>query len=272
MKTLDLGTDHVAATVEDGLATITLNRPEKLNALSLGMTDGLARALSLIELDDEVGCVLLTGAGRAFCAGGDIDSMDSMASGTPSRSIETRIHMLRLKQRATVQHLFELPKPTIAAINGAAAGGGLAIALACDIRYCSTSAVLTTAYARIGLSGDYGATWFLTQLVGTAKARELLYFADRIDPIEAERVGIVNAVFETGNFEEEVHSRASRLAHGPSVGYRYMKQNLNRAVTGTLADCLDLEAENLHRALLTEDHRDAVKAFLEKRTPTYNKR
>ena len=163
-----------------------------------------------------------------------------------------------------------MPKPTIASLPGAAAGAGLSIALACDLRIASENAVLTTAFARVGFSGDYGGTYFMSQLVGSAKARELYFLSDRIDAKEAERLGLVNRVVSAANLEEETLVLAKRLANGPTVAYRYMKENLNRASSGADAfECMDLEATHHVHTGFTEDHREAVKAFVEKREPTF---
>jgi 2-(1,2-epoxy-1,2-dihydrophenyl)acetyl-CoA isomerase len=165
-----------------------------------------------------------------------------------------------------------MPKPTIAAIAGPAAGAGLSLALACDLRYAVPGAVLTTAFARVAFSGDYGGTWFLTQLVGSSKARELYYFSERLTAEDAQRLGIVNAIFPAADFEREVMTRARRLAAGPSIAYRYMKENLNRAVTGDLGDCMDLEVTHHVHTGLTEDHREAAQAFVDKREPRFHGR
>jgi 2-(1,2-epoxy-1,2-dihydrophenyl)acetyl-CoA isomerase len=165
-----------------------------------------------------------------------------------------------------------MPKPTVAALPGAAAGAGLSLALACDLRYASERAVLTTAFAKVGFAGDYGGTWFLTRLVGSGKARELYYLSDRLTAKEAEELGIVNAIFPEASFEEEAMSRARRLAAGPRVAYRYMKENLNRAVNGELGECLDMEAAHHLRTGQTDDHREAAKAFVEKREPQFKGR
>jgi 2-(1,2-epoxy-1,2-dihydrophenyl)acetyl-CoA isomerase len=165
-----------------------------------------------------------------------------------------------------------MPKPTIAALPGPAAGAGLSLALACDLRYASDNAVLTTAFAKVAFAGDYGGTWFLTQLVGPAKARELYFFADRVAASEAEKLGIVNAVFAADALESEVMGRARRLAEGPSIAYRYMKENLNRAVHGDLGECLDMEAAHHNHTGLTSDHKEAAQAFVEKRTPKFQGR
>ena len=232
MSEIDTGTEHLLARTDDGVAVLTMNRPERRNALSGEMLGALARVLAAVEADDDVGCVVLTGAGGAFCAGGDVKGMageggDGDGAPVPYDAV---VHRQRLSQRATSGKLWEMPKPTIAALPGAAAGAGLSLALACDLRYAAEGAVLTTAFARVGFAGDYGGTFFLTRLVGTGKARELYYFSERLGADEAERLGIVNAVLPAERLEDEVMGRARRLAAGPRVAYRYMKDNLNRAV------------------------------------------
>jgi 2-(1,2-epoxy-1,2-dihydrophenyl)acetyl-CoA isomerase len=271
MNTIETGTPDLLAVVDDGVATLTMNRPDRRNAMSGAMNQALARILADVELDDEVGCVVLTGAGGAFCAGGDVKGMASgsnAGTGAPT-TYDAGVHRQRVNQRAVSQRLFEMPKPTIAALPGAAAGAGLSLALACDLRYAVPSAVLTTAFAKVGFAGDYGGTWFLTRLVGSGKARELYFFSDKLTAEEAERLGIVNAVFPAESFEADVRARAVQLAHGPRVAYRYMKENLNRAVHGELGECLDMEAAHHIRTGQTEDHREAAKAFVEKRPPTF---
>lgn len=283
MSEVDTGTDHLLAAVEDGVGTVTMNRPDRRNALSGEMFAALARTLAAFEVDDDVGCIVLTGAGGAFSAGGDVRAMSGGGPGTHSGdaggtsgdrppSFDAAIHRQRLNHRATAGRLWEMPKPTIAALPGPAAGAGLSLALACDLRYAVEGAVLTTAFARVAFSGDYGGTWFLSRLVGTGKARELYYFSDRIPAEEARRLGIVNEVFPSETFDAEVRARAVRLADGPRVAYRYMKENLNRAVQGELGECLDMEAAHHLRTGRTEDHREAAAAFLEKREPRFTGR
>lgn len=273
MAAIDTGTDHLLARVDDGVAVLTLNRPERRNALSNEMLEALGRVLADVEVDDDVGCVVLTGAGGAFCAGGDVKGMAGEDGGGGERvPYDAVVHRQRLSQRATSGRLWEMPKPTIAALPGAAAGAGLALALACDLRYAADTAVLTTAFARVGFAGDYGGTWFLTRLVGTAKARELYYFSDRLTADEGERLGLVNGVFPADRLEDEVRARATRLAGGPRVAYRYMKENLNRAVHGELGECLDMEAAHHIHTGRTEDHREAARAFVEKREPQFRGR
>lgn len=277
MKELDTHTDDLLARVEDGVAVITMNRPERRNALSPAMLEGLADTLAAVELDDDVGCVVLTGAGGAFCAGGDVKAMAGepsaeSGSSTPPAGYDQRVHAQRRMQRDTSGRLFEMPKPTIAAIPGPAAGAGFSLALACDLRYAVEGAVLTTAFAKVAFAGDYGGTWFLTRLVGPAKARELYFFSERIDTAEAERLGIVNGVLPADTFEQQVMERARELAQGPTIAYRYMKENLNRAVHGELGECLDMEAAHHIHTGTTEDHREAARAFVEKRTPRFSGR
>jgi 2-(1,2-epoxy-1,2-dihydrophenyl)acetyl-CoA isomerase len=275
MTDIDTGTNDLLARVDDGVAVLTMNRPERRNALSGPMLDALGRMLAGMEVDDDVGCVVLTGAGGAFCAGGDVKGMASggdAGAGTARRGFDDIVHRQRLSQRATSGRLYEMPKPTVAALPGAAAGAGLSLALACDLRYASERAVLTTAFARVGFAGDYGGTWFLSRLVGSGKARELYYLSERLGAKEAEQLGIVNAVFPEASFEDEVMAVARRLAAGPRVAYRYMKENLNRAVNGELGECLDMEAAHHLRTGQTEDHREAAKAFVEKREPQFKGR
>jgi 2-(1,2-epoxy-1,2-dihydrophenyl)acetyl-CoA isomerase len=270
---LDTGTDDLQARVDDGVAVITMNRPERRNAFSPALILALGKVLAEVEADDAVGAVVLTGAGGAFSAGGDVKMMASgEALFDPNASPDDLVQMQRLSQRATSVRLWQMAKPTIAALPGPAAGAGLALALACDLRYAADSALLTTAFARVGFSGDYGGTWLLTRLVGSAKAKELYFFSERLSAQEAETLGLVNAVFPADELMDEVMTRARTLAHGPRVALRYMKENLNRAVHGDLADCSDLEVTHHHQTGRTEDHREAALAFVEKREPKFTGR
>jgi 2-(1,2-epoxy-1,2-dihydrophenyl)acetyl-CoA isomerase len=273
MTALDTGTEDLQAEIDDGVAVITMNRPARRNAFSQAMVSALGEVLARAEADEAVGCVVLTGAGGAFSAGGDVKSMAAApADRGDGLSLDARIHRQRLNQRATSGRLWSMPKPTIAAVGGPAAGAGLSLALACDLRYAVPGAVLTTAFAKVAFAGDYGGTWFLTQLVGSSKAKELYYFSERLSAEDAQRLGIVNAIFPPEDFEREVMARARRLAHGPSIAYRYMKENLNRAVTGELGDCMDLEVTHHVHTGLTEDHREAAQAFTDKREPRFHGR
>jgi len=273
MASIDTGTDDLLGMIDDGVAVLTLNRPERRNAFSGAMINALGRVLADLETDSDVGAIVLTGAAGAFCAGGDVKAM---ASADPlfgaEQTYDDKIALQRLNQRATSVRLWQMGKPTIAALPGPAAGAGLSLALACDLRYAADSAILTTAFARVGFSGDYGGTWFLTRLIGSAKAKELYFFSERLTASEAEQLGVVNAVFPADTLMDEVLSRARRLAQGPRVALRYMKENLNRAVFGELGDCSDLEVTHHVHTGTTEDHRNAAKAFVEKREPTFKGR
>jgi 2-(1,2-epoxy-1,2-dihydrophenyl)acetyl-CoA isomerase len=276
MTVINTGTEDLRAEVDDGVAVITMNRPERRNAFSPEMLSALAAVLSQAETDDAVGCVVLTGASGAFSAGGDVKRMAAGPAGraetSAGPSLDALIHRQRLSQRATSGRLWSMPKPTIAAIAGPAAGAGLSLALACDLRYAVPEAILTTAFARVALAGDYGGTWFLTRLVGSSKAKQLYYFSERLTADDAQRLGIVNEIFPAAGFEQAVMSRARQLAHGPAVAYRYMKENLNRAVTGELGDCMDIEVTHHVHTSRTEDHREASRAFVEKREPRFGGR
>ena len=274
MSRIDTGTDHLLAELDGGVGVVTLNRPERRNALSDEMLHALADVLESFETDTAVRCVVVTGSGGAFCAGGDVKGMAERNADTGSRSsIDDVIARQRLSQRATSGRLWSMPKPTIACIPGAAAGAGLSIALSCDLRYAAAGAVLTTAFARVGFAGDYGGTWFLPRLVGPAKAKELYYLSERLSAEEAESLGIVNGVFPPEDLTEAVMGVARRLAAGPAVAYRYMKENLNRAVAGgELMDCLDLEVTHHVHTGLTHDHREAAQAFVDKREPRFEGR
>ncbi|HYL60254.1 MAG TPA: enoyl-CoA hydratase [Candidatus Acidoferrales bacterium] len=256
--------------LKDRVLYLTLNRPDKLNAMSAEMMGGLVDQLTRAATNPEVGAVVVTGAGRGFCAGGDITAMRDRneGGGGPAPSIEERVAGLRRGEEASLM-LHEMPKVTIAAVNGPAAGAGLSVAMACDIRIASDAARLGTAFAKVGFSGDYGGTWSLTRLVGSAKARELYFLADIIGADEALRIGLVNRVVPAASFRDEVHALASRIANGPTVAYSYMKANLNAAVTHEFSELLDREAWGQTMTGRTEDHREAVKAFLEKRPPTF---
>ena len=270
MKKVDTGTDHLLLEKGDGIALLTMNRPEARNAMSGEMNEAMQRILAEVEIDPEIRCVVLTGAGKGFCAGGDVKGMASSGDGTVGQNtIDTAIHRQRVHQRATSGKLFKMPKPTIAALPGAAAGAGLSYALACDLRVMSKAAILTTAFARVGFSGDYGGSYFMTQLIGSAKARELYMLSDRVSAEEALDLGLVNWICEPEELMDKTMEIANRLATGPAVAYRYMKENLNRAMNGEVDDCLDLEATHHIHCGQTEDHRNATKAFVEKKEPVF---
>ena len=273
---IDTGTPDLLATLDAGVLTLTLNRPEARNAMSRAMNQALQQQLAAAEFDTAVKCIVLTGAGKGFCAGGDVKGMAARGDGSggtaSAMTLDEAIHRQRANQRATAGKLFKMPKPTLAALPGAAAGAGLALALACDLRIMASSAIMTTAFARVGFSGDYGGTYFLTQLVGSAKARELYFLSERVGADEAHRLGLANWVCAPEDLAARAREIALRLANGPTVALRYMKENLNRAMAGDVDDCLDLEATHHIHCGQTEDHREATLAFVEKREPVFKGR
>ena len=270
---IDTGTIDLLASLDEGVLTLTMNRPDARNALTRPMIAALSSQLAAAELDPAVKCIVLTGAGKGFCAGGDVKGMAASGDGTlGNNTIDGAIHRQRINQRATAGRLFTMPKPTIAALPGAAAGAGLSLALACDLRIMAANAIMTTAFARVGFSGDYGGTYFMTQLIGAAKARELYFLSERVSADEALRLGLTNWVCAAEDLAEKTREIALRLARGPTVAYRYMKENLNRAMAGAVDDCLDLEVTHHVHCGQTEDHREATKAFVDKREPTFKGR
>jgi 2-(1,2-epoxy-1,2-dihydrophenyl)acetyl-CoA isomerase len=260
-------TDLLEST-ENGITTLTLNRPERLNALSPAMTAALKEALEHLATDRECGAIVIAGAGRGWCAGGDVKTMEARGR---DQTVEDRVEGLRRSHQLPLL-LRSIPKVVIAMINGPVAGAGLGLALACDLRVAGRSARFGTAFARIGYSGDYGGSWSLTRLVGTAKARELYFTADIIDGEEAGRLGIVNRVVADGELQAETMALARRIADGPRIALGYMKRNLMAAETESFQTVLDLEAEHQARCAFTEDHREAVLAFNEKRRPAFKGR
>jgi 2-(1,2-epoxy-1,2-dihydrophenyl)acetyl-CoA isomerase len=260
-------TDLLEAT-EDGIAWLTLNRPERLNALSPAMTAGLTEALTRLASDHDVGAIVITGAGRGWCAGGDVKTMEARGR---DQTVEDRVEGLRRAHQLPLL-MRSIPKVIIGMINGPVAGAGLGLALACDLRVAGKSARFGTAFARIGYSGDYGGSWSLTRLVGTAKARELYFLADVIDADTAFSYGMVNRLVEDEKLRDETLALARRIADGPRVALGYMKKNLLAAETEPFQTVLELEAEHQARCAFTEDHKEAVAAFVEKRRPVFKGR
>ena len=270
MKQIDTGTDHLLARIENNVGYIIMNRPDARNAMSDEMNEAMQKQLAEFELDNEVRCIVLTGAGKGFCAGGDVKGMSSRNEGGRGEdTIDKAIHRQRDHQRGTSGKLFKMPKPTLASLSGAAAGAGLSYALSCDLRIMSAEAFMTTAFAKVGFSGDYGGTYFMTQLIGSAKAKELYFLSDRVSAEEALNLGLTNFVVQPEELEERTKDLAEKLASGPSVAYRYMKENLNRAMNGEIDDCLDLEASHHVHCGETQDHKNAVQAFIEKKKPEF---
>jgi 2-(1,2-epoxy-1,2-dihydrophenyl)acetyl-CoA isomerase len=262
-------TDEVILTdVSNKVATLTFNRPDKLNALSRDLIFQSIDVLTLWGRDPEIGAIIVTGTGRAFCAGGDVSIM---ARSEGRGTLEQEIDGLRQAQELSWL-LYHMPKVTIAAVNGFAMGAGLGVCLACDLRIASDQAKFGTAYAKVGYGGDFGTTWLLARYAGIPKAKELFFLADLIDATEAHRVGLLNRVVAHDALMAETNSVASQIAHGPLTSYRYMKANVNLAASTDFRTMLDREAETHMRCGMTDDHREGVRAFLEKRQPEFRGR
>jgi len=266
---LDTGTEELLCHIEDRVGVITLNKPHKKNALGDILTPALREILITVEDDDRVGCVMITGTGDAFCSGGDVSGMGGGSSAPKSK--QDRIAELTNKQVTLTLRIHELSKVTVAALPGPAAGAGLSIALACDLRVASDNTFITTAFRNIGLSGDYGGSWFLPRLIGLSKAKELYYTADRVSAEEAARLGLINKVYPQKTFRDDAMEFARQIANGPTMALGRMKINLNRGVNQPLRESLLLEAEHLIAGGGSNESREAIRAFMEKREPEFHK-
>jgi enoyl-CoA hydratase/carnithine racemase len=268
--TIDTGTDELLCMIRDRVAVITLNRPEARNALSDNLSPALRRMIKSCGDNPDVGAVLLTGTGTAFCAGGDVKGMGAHRDPKKLAMLhDEKVADLKQRQSLLTGALHGLRKPTIAALLGAAAGAGLAIALACDIRIAAQSAFVATGYVRVGLSGDYGIAWLLTQLVGTARARELMFTGEKVDADRCAQIGLVNRVVPDERLQEEAFAFAKSLAEGPSLALQAMKDNLDDALTVDFDTARDREAERLIPLTTSADHKEAVQAFIEKRKAVF---
>ena len=270
MTEIDTGTNELLCTLEDGVGTVTLNKPDKRNAFGDVLTPALRAVLLTLEDDGRCGAVVITGAGRAFCAGGDVSGMGGRGTDAAPRSHQEAVDDLVHRQETLTLRLHELAKPTIAALPGPAAGAGLSIALACDLRIMADSAFVTTAFANIGLSGDFGGSWLLTRLVGPALAKDLYMTARRVPAEECLALGIANRVVPFDELQQTAGELARQVADGPRTAIRYMKENINFAQGADLKATLAREADRLVRCSRTDDHREAVRAFMEKRPPRFD--
>ena len=269
---IDTGTDELLCEVRERVAVLTLNRPQARNSLSDQLSPALREMIRHCADDAQVGAVMITGAGAAFCAGGDVKGMGS-ASNPAKRDWTTaqRVADLQDRQRRLTGALVALRKPTLAALPGPAAGAGLSIALACDLRIAAQSAFVATGYLKVGLSGDYGITWLLTQLVGRGRASELMLLGEKIDAQRCLSLGLFNRVVPDDQLRVEAFALARQLAQGPGLAKALIKDNLDDAATLPFHAALDNEAERLIRASLDPDHAEAVRAFVEKRAPNFGK-
>ncbi|MBI36143.1 MAG: enoyl-CoA hydratase [Alphaproteobacteria bacterium] len=265
---IDTKTDQLLCEVEDQVATIMLNRPEKRNALGDVITPALRSTLSNLETNDDVRVIIITGAGKAFCSGGDVSGMKGKKE-TSERDRNDIINDLQEKQRTLSLRLYNLSKPTIAVIPGAAAGAGMSIALSCDMRICGTSGFFVTGFGNIGLSGDYGGSWQLTKIVGPAKAKELYFTGRRIESKEALSLGLINEVIEDDLLFEHSKEVARLVASKPPKAISFMKLNINQASEDNFETCLDWEAVRQIHCMETKDFSEGVSAFQEKRKPKF---
>ncbi len=255
---------------------LIMNRPEARNALTGEMGEALMKNATEAASDPEIRCVVLTGAGNAFCAGGDVKGQAKRAKSNSGSSggsvnIEERARGLRAGMELS-RLLHEMPKPTLAVIPGAAAGAGLSMALACDLRIAASEAKITTAFAKVGASGDYGGSYFLPRLIGAAKARELYFTADVITGAHAAELGLVNYAYPRVQLDAEADALAYKLASLPTLALGFMKKNLNASDEASLSDVFDMEADHMVRSMLTQDHANAAQAFVEKRPPVFEGR
>ena len=267
---IDTGTDELLCVIRDRVGIITLNRPEVRNALSDALSPALRRMIRTCGENSEVGALLIAGAGNAFCAGGNVKGMGAHRDKQKlEMSYEEKVADLQERQRLLTGALASMRKPTIAALPGPAVGAGLAIAMACDIRIAAQSAFVSTGYLRVALSGDYGIAWLLSRLVGTARAREMMFTSERVDAARCEQIGLVNRVVPDDKLHAEAFALAKSIADGPTLALRYMKDNLDEALLFDFATARDHEAERLIRLTTTADHKEAVQAFIDKRKPVF---
>lgn len=269
--------------LDNGILTLTLNRPDKLNALNPPMMRQLTEAMTEAAANHQARVVVITGAGKAFCAGGDIAGKPEKKreltpeeeaaaaerrAKRPPDTIVNRVKWLR-DNMETSRILYDMPKPTIAMIRGATVSVGMALAGACDFRVASNKAVFITSFIKAGLSGDYGASFFLTRLLGSAKAKELMYLSEKVGADEALRIGLINQLVDDSELENATMTLAQRLVKAPPITLELMKRNMNAAVDASLSEQLDREASHMVMSSMTEDHKEAIRAFAEKREPVF---
>ena len=250
--------DVLDIVIDDGIATITLNRPAAYNTLSVEMLDVLPVLLGQLRDDDNTRCIILTGAGeKAFCAGGDISGLVSGSAGIDKKALSEKLSGWAQSARL----LREIPKPTLAMINGAVAGAGLALALACDFRIASRNAHFTTAFSKLAMSGDFGGSYFLSQIVGTAKARELYYFSERVGSEEALRIGLINWLVDYDDLADSTLELAKKLALMPALTAAFIKQNMNDSLSDDIATLIEKESYRMIESAMSEETQQAATAF-----------
>jgi enoyl-CoA hydratase/carnithine racemase len=260
--------EHLVSTIEERVAVIRLNRPEKLNAFTDDMIDAWIGMLQDYRTRDDVNVIVVTGTGRAFSTGGDVGKFDAYAANSPAGIKERLVENVQ-RLALTFQ---ELDKPVIAAVNGVATGGGVDIALMCDLRFAARSARFSESYVRMGLIPGAGGAYYLPRIVGSAKALELFWSCESIDAEEAERIGLVNRVFDDDSLMDSTLEFARKLAARAPLSVRLVKKILYQSLVSDLRGALDLVASNMPVVRLSDDHQEAVKAFREKREPEFKGR
>lgn len=278
MADLETGTTDLLGHIDGPVAVLTFNRPHRRNALTEAMYHGFDQAIDRVANDDAIRVLMVTGAGGAFCAGGDVKAMNernnhsSDSGDTPAATLDARAADLAHRQRISSLAMYQLDKPVIAAIPGAAAGAGFSLAMAADIRLAHRDALLVTAFANVGASGDFGGSWYLTQLLGPAKAKELYFTSPRLTAADAVGLGLVNQILDAPDpdaFVAEAMTWCQDLATRAPIAMARMKQNINRANFMDLPEALDAEAANMVLTMSTADHFEAAAAFVEKRPPVF---
>lgn len=265
--------DTVLFETRGAVGVMTLNRPESLNAMNPEMLDTMFRVAQRAADDPAIRAVVITGNGRAFSAGGDVKGMADRNGGGGSGNAPVLTGVEALRQQEEISRLLqEMPKPTICAVNGVAAGAGMSVALAADLRVASDQARFTTAFAKVGFSGDFGGTWLLQRLVGPLKAKELYFLSDILSAQQALELGLVTKVVPHETLVDETMALAERLAAGPTLALGRIKDNFTFGATHTFGETLQREAENMIASGKTKDHLNAARAFVEKTTPVFEGR
>jgi len=256
---------HVIVSVSDSIGTVTLNRPDRLNAFFGTMRDEIAAALEELAGREDVRVVVVTGRGKAFCAGADVRYMADLLE----KKSYDEANLLVTAGRRVIRAILEMPKPVIAALNGPAAGGGANLALACDLRIASERASIGQTFNRIGLAPDWGGSWLVPRLVGRGRAAELFFLAEMIEAAEAERIGLVNRVVPHEELETHVRELALRLAAKPALPLALAKEALRRSLSASLGEMLDFEVRAQDEAFRSPDALEGTRAFVQKREPRF---
>ena len=269
---LETGTRQLLSHIHGNIGIITLNRPESKNALSDELTPALRKQIVNLNLDDRVNSLIITGAGDAFCAGGDIKSMNSSSNKdgwTNKVSEEEAVKKLQVKQMTLTHALYNFSKPTIAALPGAAAGAGLSIALTCDFRFTNENAFAIAGYGRIALTGDYGMSWLLPRIIGISKAKDMMFSNKKILAREGLNIGLFDNIIEGDNLLKSTLEYANLLSSFSPLALKAMKNNINSAYELSLEKSLNQEAIELIKASKSNDHKEGIRAFIEKRKPNF---